>query len=48
MQNIQRNLQVDILCHALVNCGRSDLAEDLKDREQDFRKERAASVRGTT
>jgi hypothetical protein len=39
-------LQVEILCHALLQCGRSDLAEELKNRDLDFRQERAAALRG--
>ncbi|ELU09375.1 hypothetical protein CAPTEDRAFT_221873 [Capitella teleta] len=39
--------KVDILCHALMQCGRSDLVEELKDRDLDYRQEKAMVLRET-
>ena len=38
--------QVDMLCYALGRAGRLDLVEDMRDREQDFKEDRAQYLRG--
>lgn len=40
------NLQLEMLAHALVASGRHDLAEELRERDMEFRRRRSASLRG--
>ncbi|XP_071113807.1 uncharacterized protein [Haliotis cracherodii] len=37
--------RVDILCHALMSCGRGDLAAELRDRKIEFKRQRSFSAR---
>lgn len=39
-------LQLEILAQALSACGRGDLAVELRDRDEEFRRRRALAYRG--
>ena len=38
--------QTDVLCYALGRVGRVDLVEEIRDKENDYRRERAITTRG--
>ena len=38
--------QVDVLCNALANAGRSDLVEEIRDKEHELHLERRQMARG--
>jgi len=38
---------LEILSHALLASGRGDLAEELRERDLEFRRTRSANLRGT-